>query len=161
MICFCLSMFLFFLIFLVIYFNCNLTCDNIVSHCSLKVFTFAGIIGVCILLPINFLGDQLSFDFSDLTSKSLDSFSISNVNDGSNRWLLVDFLKWKIHYALLQLQACVFYLAKDSTGCEPNIIAMSNVIFLCILIIYVFLITFNAISYTWSCFIYPTTCKFL
>ncbi|XVF60586.1 hypothetical protein PTKIN_Ptkin08bG0060100 [Pterospermum kingtungense] len=54
----------------------------------LRVFTVACIIGVFVLLPINFLGNQLTDDFSDLPSKSLDSFSISNVNDGSNRlWI--------------------------------------------------------------------------
>ncbi|XP_057521779.1 CSC1-like protein HYP1 [Amaranthus tricolor] len=55
---------------------------------SLKVFAVAAIIGVSILLPINFLGSQLDVDFSDLPNKSLDSFSISNVNNGSNRlWI--------------------------------------------------------------------------
>lgn len=55
---------------------------------SLKVFIVAGIIGITILLPVNFLGNQLSYDFSDLPNKSLDSFSISNVDDGSNRlWI--------------------------------------------------------------------------
>ncbi|KAJ0043591.1 hypothetical protein Pint_19178 [Pistacia integerrima] len=54
----------------------------------LKVFTFAGIIGIFILLPVNYLGNQLSYDFSDLPNKSLDSFSISNVDNGSNRlWI--------------------------------------------------------------------------
>ncbi|KAH0973225.1 hypothetical protein GBA52_025381 [Prunus armeniaca] len=59
---------------------------------SLRVFGFAGIVGVLILLPINYLGNQLdvNFDFSDLPNKSLDSFSISNVNDGS-KWLWVHF----------------------------------------------------------------------
>ncbi|KAM5569491.1 hypothetical protein ABKV19_016820, partial [Rosa sericea] len=57
---------------------------------SLKVFGFGGIIGVFVLLPINFLGTQLEVDFSDLPNKSLDSFSISNVDDGSN-WLWVHF----------------------------------------------------------------------
>lgn len=52
---------------------------------SLKVFTIAGVIGISILLPINYFGNQLSDDFSHLPNKSLDSFSISNVNDGSNR----------------------------------------------------------------------------
>ncbi|KAF2299414.1 hypothetical protein GH714_031869 [Hevea brasiliensis] len=52
---------------------------------SVKVFTFGGIIGIFILLPVNYLGNQLSIDdFYDLPNKSLDSFSISNVNDGSN-----------------------------------------------------------------------------
>ncbi|KMT17331.1 hypothetical protein BVRB_2g040220 [Beta vulgaris subsp. vulgaris] len=52
---------------------------------SLKVFAIAAIIGVFILLPINFMGNQLVIDISDLPNKSLDSFSISNVNNGSNR----------------------------------------------------------------------------
>ncbi|KAM0955216.1 hypothetical protein EV2_024383 [Malus domestica] len=54
---------------------------------SLRVFGFAGIVGVLVLLPINFLGDQLNrdLDISDLPSTSLDSFSISNVNAGS-KW---------------------------------------------------------------------------
>ncbi|KAL5739116.1 hypothetical protein ACOSQ2_028296 [Xanthoceras sorbifolium] len=52
---------------------------------SLKVFIFGGIIGIFFLLPVNFMGNQLSYDFSDLPNKSLDSFSISNVNNGSNR----------------------------------------------------------------------------
>lgn len=51
---------------------------------SLRVFSFAGIVGICILLPINYLGNQLSED-SDFQNKSLDSFSISNVENGSNR----------------------------------------------------------------------------
>ncbi|KAM3761761.1 hypothetical protein ACB098_01G292800 [Castanea mollissima] len=55
---------------------------------SLKVFSVAGVLGVFILLPINYVGTQLSEDSSDLSKKSLDSFSISNVNDGSNRlWI--------------------------------------------------------------------------
>jgi hypothetical protein len=48
------------------------------------VFTVGGIVGIFVLLPVNYFGDQLSHDISDLASKSLDSFSISNVNDGSN-----------------------------------------------------------------------------
>ncbi|KAK0584069.1 hypothetical protein LWI29_007153 [Acer saccharum] len=46
---------------------------------SLKVFISGGIIGIFFLLPVNFMGNQLSYDFSDLPNKSLDSFSISNV----------------------------------------------------------------------------------
>lgn len=54
---------------------------------SLRVFTFAMIIAV-ILLPINYLGNQLVIDFLDLPNKSLESFTISNVDDGSNRlWI--------------------------------------------------------------------------
>ncbi|KAL3723338.1 hypothetical protein ACJRO7_035514 [Eucalyptus globulus] len=56
---------------------------------SMRVFSFAVIVGIGILLPINYLGTQLSDD-SDLANTSLDTFSISNVNDGSN-WLWVHF----------------------------------------------------------------------
>ncbi|KOM56547.1 hypothetical protein LR48_Vigan10g243900 [Vigna angularis] len=51
---------------------------------SLKVFAVGGVIGMFVLLPINYAGSQLSDD-SDFQHKSLDSFSISNVNNGSNR----------------------------------------------------------------------------
>lgn len=55
---------------------------------SVRVFTFAVIVGVFILLPINYMGKQLSLDISDLPNKSLESFTISNVDDGSNRlWI--------------------------------------------------------------------------
>ncbi|KAL9226087.1 hypothetical protein vseg_001937 [Gypsophila vaccaria] len=55
---------------------------------SLKVFSIAIVIGMGILLPVNFTGSQLKIDFSDLPNKSLDVFSISNVNNGSNRlWI--------------------------------------------------------------------------
>lgn len=58
--------------------------------CSLRVFSVAAVVGICILLPVNYLGDQLQdIDFSDLSNKSLDLFSISNVKDGSNRYLLL------------------------------------------------------------------------
>ncbi|TQD79904.1 hypothetical protein C1H46_034536 [Malus baccata] len=59
---------------------------------SLRVFGFAGIVGILVLLPISYLGNQLDrdFDISNLPSKSLDSFSISNVNVGS-KWLWVHF----------------------------------------------------------------------
>ncbi|KAE9590340.1 hypothetical protein Lal_00028003 [Lupinus albus] len=54
---------------------------------SLKAFTFGGIIGMFILLPINYLGSQLN-DYSDFQNKSLDLFTIANVNNGSNRlWI--------------------------------------------------------------------------
>ncbi|XP_004491850.1 CSC1-like protein HYP1 isoform X2 [Cicer arietinum] len=54
---------------------------------SLKVFTFAGIVGTLFLLPINFMGTQIR-DNSEFQNKSLDSFSISNVNNGSKRlWI--------------------------------------------------------------------------
>ncbi|KAK4712421.1 hypothetical protein R3W88_006934 [Solanum pinnatisectum] len=55
---------------------------------SARVFTFAVIVGIFILLPINYMGKQLSLDFLDLPNKSLESFTISNVDDGSNRlWI--------------------------------------------------------------------------
>jgi hypothetical protein len=57
---------------------------------SLRVFSFAAIIGVFVLIPINYLGNQLKIDFSDLQNKSVDSFSISNVDDGS-KWLWIHF----------------------------------------------------------------------
>ncbi|KAK7266460.1 hypothetical protein RIF29_19104 [Crotalaria pallida] len=54
---------------------------------SLKVFMVGGIIGMFVLLPINYLGSQLK-DESDFQHKSLDIFTISNVNNGSNRlWI--------------------------------------------------------------------------
>lgn len=49
------------------------------------MFSFAVVVGVFILIPVNYLGNQLSVDFSNLPNKSLDSFSISNVDNGSNR----------------------------------------------------------------------------
>ncbi|KAL5553722.1 hypothetical protein UlMin_041123 [Ulmus minor] len=51
---------------------------------SLKVFLFAGIIGIFVLLPVNCTGDQLTnVDLANLSNNSLDVFSISNVNNGS------------------------------------------------------------------------------
>ncbi|XP_010551412.1 PREDICTED: CSC1-like protein At1g69450 [Tarenaya hassleriana] len=53
---------------------------------SLKVFLFAGIIGVFVLLPVNCSGDQLhEIDFIDWSNNSLDLFSISNIKSGSPR----------------------------------------------------------------------------
>ncbi|MED6210228.1 hypothetical protein PIB30_062169 [Stylosanthes scabra] len=58
---------------------------------SLKIFTFAGIIGIFILLPVNCWGNQLQdFDVIDFANNSLDVFTISNVNSGSS-WLWVHF----------------------------------------------------------------------
>ncbi|KAL6553030.1 CSC1-like protein hyp1 [Orobanche gracilis] len=55
---------------------------------GLRVFIFAGIVGIFILLPFNYMGTQLNMDFTDLPNKSLETFSISNVDDGSNRlWI--------------------------------------------------------------------------
>lgn len=56
---------------------------------SLKVFAFAGVIGIFILLPVNCTGNQLqTFDFTTLSNNSLDVFTISNLNSGSKRlWI--------------------------------------------------------------------------
>jgi hypothetical protein len=49
------------------------------------VFAAAAVFGVGVLLPVNFLGHQLQeIDFTDLPSKSIDLFSVSNVQDGSS-----------------------------------------------------------------------------
>ncbi|OWM64559.1 CSC1-like protein HYP1 [Punica granatum] len=76
---------------------------------GLRVFTFAGIVGIVILLPINYSGNQLSDDDSDLPDISLDSFSISNVEDGSN-WLWVHFC------AAYALTGVVCYLLYNEYG---------------------------------------------
>ncbi|KAK5834999.1 hypothetical protein PVK06_010681 [Gossypium arboreum] len=49
-----------------------------------RVFAFACVVGIFVLLPVNFSGDQLTIDFSNLPNKTLELFSVSNVNDGSN-----------------------------------------------------------------------------
>lgn len=65
------------------------------------MFTFGGIIGTFVLLPVNYLGKQLSIDdFYDLPKKSLDSFSISNVDNGSNWSVLATKIK-KLHYSIM------------------------------------------------------------
>ncbi|GMI67423.1 hypothetical protein 1, ARABIDOPSIS THALIANA HYPOTHETICAL PROTEIN 1 [Hibiscus trionum] len=70
-----------------------------------KVFIIACVIGVFILLPVNFGGNQLSYDFSNLPNKTLESFSISNVNDGSNR-LWVHFCA---AYVFTVVVCCLLY----------------------------------------------------
>lgn len=58
---------------------------------SLRVFTFAGVIGVFVLLPVNCNGTQLQqINFANLSNSSLDLFTISNVDSGSN-WLWFHF----------------------------------------------------------------------
>ncbi|CAN8239047.1 unnamed protein product [Cochlearia groenlandica] len=58
---------------------------------SLKVFLFAGIIGVFVLLPVNCFGDQLSeIDYADWSANSLDLFSVANLKIRSP-WLWVHF----------------------------------------------------------------------
>ncbi|CAA7393498.1 unnamed protein product [Spirodela intermedia] len=71
---------------------------------NLKVFSIAGAIGIFILLPINYEGDQLhSIDFGNLPNESLDKFTISNVKNGSN-WL------WAHFSAAYVMTAVVCYL---------------------------------------------------
>ncbi|KAJ1380697.1 Calcium-dependent channel, 7TM region, putative phosphate [Sesbania bispinosa] len=58
---------------------------------SLKIFTFAGVIGIFVLLPVNCWGDQRQdIDVAYFANNSLDVFTISNVNSGSS-WLWVHF----------------------------------------------------------------------
>lgn len=48
------------------------------------MFSFASVVGIFILLPVNYMGTEFE-EFFDLPKKSMDNFSISNVNDGSNK----------------------------------------------------------------------------
>lgn len=48
---------------------------------SLRIFSFAGAIGVFVLLPINYIGNEIA----EIPSQSLDLFTISNVQSGSKR----------------------------------------------------------------------------
>jgi hypothetical protein len=58
---------------------------NRLNVCSLKIFAFAGVIGILVLVPINCWGNQLEeVDIFDFAGNSLDVFTISNVNSGSN-----------------------------------------------------------------------------
>ncbi|KAK8553133.1 hypothetical protein V6N13_089348 [Hibiscus sabdariffa] len=70
-----------------------------------KVFSIACVIGIFILLPVNFEGNQLTDDFSNLPNKTLESFSISNVNGGSN-WLWVHFCA---AYVFTVVVCCLLY----------------------------------------------------
>ncbi|CAD6267229.1 unnamed protein product [Miscanthus lutarioriparius] len=56
---------------------------------SIRVFAAAAVLGVGVLLPVNFFDHQLQeIDFTDLPNKSIDLFSVSNVQDGSSKlWL--------------------------------------------------------------------------
>lgn len=73
---------------------------------SLKVFSVAAIIGIFILLPFNYMGNQLSLDFTDFQNKSLETFAISNVDDGSN-WLWIHFCAV---YVFTGIVCCLLYL---------------------------------------------------
>ena len=57
-----------------------------IGLCSIRVFAAVAVLGVGVLLPVNFLGDQLrEIDIADLPNKSIELFSVSNVQDGSNK----------------------------------------------------------------------------
>ncbi|PWA51287.1 hypothetical protein CTI12_AA388600 [Artemisia annua] len=42
---------------------------------SLKVVGFAAVLGLCALLPLNYIGSQIVIDFSDFTNTFQESFS--------------------------------------------------------------------------------------
>lgn len=64
----------------------NIFIFSVRVDCSFKVFSVTGAIGIFLLLPVNCFGTQLEhFDIYNLSNNSLDLFSISNVNNGSNR----------------------------------------------------------------------------
>ncbi|XVF85884.1 hypothetical protein PTKIN_Ptkin17bG0153700 [Pterospermum kingtungense] len=70
----------------------------------LRVFLFAGVIGIFVLLPVNCTGDSLNnVDFGNLTNNSLDVFSISNLSSGSKRL-------WAHFCAVYLVTAFVCYL---------------------------------------------------
>ncbi|XVF43168.1 hypothetical protein PTKIN_Ptkin02bG0018900 [Pterospermum kingtungense] len=71
---------------------------------SLRVFLFAGVIGIFVLLPVNCTGDQLKdIDFADISNNSLDVFTISNLKSGSKRL-------WAHFSAVYLVTAFVCYL---------------------------------------------------
>ncbi|KAA3488162.1 CSC1-like protein [Gossypium australe] len=79
---------------------------------SLRVFLFAGVIGIFVLLPVNCSGDQLhDIDFADLSNNSLDVFTISNLSSGSKRlwahfsavYLVTAFVCYLLYYVSLLL----------------------------------------------------------
>ncbi|XP_010511974.1 PREDICTED: CSC1-like protein At1g69450 [Camelina sativa] len=73
---------------------------------SLKVFLFAVIIGIFVLLPVNCFGDQLIvIDYADWSSNSLDLFSVANLKVRSP-WLWVHF---GAIYLLTAFVCCLLY----------------------------------------------------
>ncbi|XP_024956826.1 CSC1-like protein At1g69450 isoform X3 [Citrus sinensis] len=87
---------------------------------SLKVFLFAGIIGIFVILPVNAGGTEIyEIDFADLPNNSLDVFTISNVNRGSHRlWVhfgavyLVTIFVCYLLYSCLLLQEYKYICVK-------------------------------------------------
>lgn len=74
---------------------------------SIRIFSIAGIIGVFVLLPLNYTGNQLrTVDWADIPNQSLDLFTIANVQDGSKR-LWVHFCAV---YLISGAACCLLYL---------------------------------------------------
>jgi hypothetical protein len=76
---------------------------------SIRIFSIAGIIGVFVLLPLNYTGNQLrTVDWADIPNQSLDLFTIANVQDGSKRLYIDDFFKTFTYLedSMLYLFAC-------------------------------------------------------
>ncbi|CAJ2650413.1 unnamed protein product [Trifolium pratense] len=93
---------------------------------SLKIFAFAGVIGILVLVPINGWGNQLEeVDIVDFAGNSLDVFTITNVNSGSN-WLWVHFFAVYIvsGFTCLQLHHEYKYIASKRisyfSSCKPQ-----------------------------------------
>lgn len=84
---------------------------------SLKLFSFAGVIGVFVLLPIHCTGDQLEeFNIANISSDSLDIFTISNVESGSKKL-------WVHFCAVYLVTVFVCYLL----FCEYNYVSSKRV----------------------------------
>lgn len=74
---------------------------------SVRIFSIAGIIGIFVLLPLNYTGNQLrTADWSDISNQSLDLFTIANVKDNSKR-LWVHFCAV---YLISGAACCLLYL---------------------------------------------------
>ncbi|XP_051118756.1 CSC1-like protein HYP1 isoform X2 [Andrographis paniculata] len=81
---------------------------------GLKVFRFGGIVGIFILLPFNYMGNQLNIDVTDLPNKSLETFSISNVDDGSNRL----WIHFSAIYIFTAVVCYLLYYEYDYISCK-------------------------------------------
>lgn len=74
---------------------------------SIRIFSIAGVIGIFVLLPLNYTGNQLrNADWADIPNQSLDLFTIANVKDGSKR-LWVHFCAV---YIISGAACCLLYL---------------------------------------------------
>nr|XP_048318153.1 CSC1-like protein HYP1 isoform X2 [Ziziphus jujuba var. spinosa] len=91
---------------------------------SLKVFSFAGIIGIFVLLPVNCTGELHIVDFTNLPNNSLDVFTISNIGNGSKRlwihfsavYVVTIFICYLLYYNdAKQLYGRLTHLKSDDT----------------------------------------------